>query len=203
MKNKHLTLVSYLKVGITSIICAILFTNNVAYMSNKFDNDLLDYTNIERVNDNKAKLVYSEQLSQAANNKINNMFFEQYWAHNSVTGKTPWYFIHEMGYEYEKAGENLAKNYYDAKNVVKAWMQSEGHKRNILDSEFTQVGFATKESYLNGKRAFIVVAMYAKPHVKVQNTDTDTDFWANLLQNISVINNLWIIKALSDQTIIG
>ncbi len=125
--------------------------------------DLLKDTNRERTKNGLEPLVYNEQLAQAAKLKANHMFINNYWAHFSPKGDTPWTFIKQSGYEYEYAGENLAKNFLYSQNVVDAWMKSPTHRENILRPEFAEVGFAIENGVLQGEETTLVVQMFGKP----------------------------------------
>lgn len=128
---------------------------------------LLEYTNQERANHSLQPLSYNTQLANAAFNKAQDMFTQNYWAHFAPDGKTPWDFINGSGYKYEVAGENLAKNFLYSQNVVTAWMNSPSHRENILRPEFTDVGFAVANGTLNGEETTLVVQMFGKPYVAV------------------------------------
>ena len=123
---------------------------------------LADETNSIRKENNLAELVVDKNLSIAAQSKADDMIKNNYWSHNSPSGKTPWDFIHQTGYKYQSAGENLAKNYPDSGNIIEAWMSSETHRQNILNKEFTSMGFGSAEGVINAKINTIVVAYYAK-----------------------------------------
>lgn len=126
---------------------------------------LLLFTNEERTKNNLTPLTLNEKLSIAAEQKAENMFAENYWAHFAPDGKTPWDFINQANYHYEYAGENLAKNFLFSKNVVDAWMNSPTHRENVLRPEFTEVGYAVRNGVLNGEETTLVVQMFGKPVV--------------------------------------
>src|SRR5260221_1447084 len=86
--------------------------------------DLLLLTNVQRQQNNLPALTLNGELTQAASDKAANMFAENYWAHNSPSGKTPWVFIHNAGYNYIYAGENLARGFSTAQDTLNAWMAS-------------------------------------------------------------------------------
>ena len=120
--------------------------------------ELLDLTNEKRKEYKLPPLSNDPQLSVAASKKAEDMFDNNYWAHNSLDGTTPWFFIKDAGYNYVYAGENLARGFSDSKDVVNAWMASNaGHRENILSRNFNDVGFAVKSGKLNGEETFIVV----------------------------------------------
>lgn len=129
---------------------------------------LLYYTNQERIKHNLPPLKLNEKLSKAAQMKALDMFSKNYWAHYAPDGKTPWDFILEAGYEYEYAGENLAKNFMFSEDVVKAWMNSPTHRENILKKEYTDVGFAVVNGVLQGEETTLVVQLFGKPLKNIQ-----------------------------------
>lgn len=124
---------------------------------------LLELTNRERSKEGLSELVYNEKLAEAAQKKAENMFEKDYWAHYGPDGETPWEFILGTGYQYEFAGENLAKNFLFSDGVVDAWMDSPTHRDNILRKEYTDIGFAVVNGILNGEETTLVVQMFGKP----------------------------------------
>lgn len=124
---------------------------------------LLELTNQERQKSGLSPLQYNDKLAEAAKKKAENMFEHNYWAHYGPSGETPWEFILGSGYQYEFAGENLAKNFLFSEGVVSAWMDSPTHRENIMRSEYTDVGFAVVNGILNGEETTLVVQMFGKP----------------------------------------
>src|SRR5690606_39542643 len=70
---------------------------------------------------------------------------------SSDLGTKPWHWLIEAEYGYTKAGENLAKNFYTAEAVTAAWMDSPDHRKNILEPDYTEVGFAVVSGELKGE----------------------------------------------------
>lgn len=122
-------------------------------------NQLLDFTNQDRQQYGAGSLSLNDNLNRAAQDKANDMFAENYWAHNSPSGKTPWVFIKNEGYQYVFAGENLARGFTDSKSVVDAWMASPEHRDNMLSKNYNEVGFAVKSGKLLGEDTVLVVEM--------------------------------------------
>jgi hypothetical protein len=127
--------------------------------------DLLAATNAQRAERHLSALQLSPQLSQAAFLKAQNILQEQYWAHTSPSGLTPWHWFGAVGYNYAHAGENLAKNFTTTPAVMTAWMASPEHRANILAADFSQVGFATVDGTMGGQPVSLVVALYGTPAV--------------------------------------
>ncbi len=103
-----------------------------------------------------------EKLMQAAMDKARDMFEKGYWDHFGPNGESPWQFIKGEGYEYTMAGENLAKGYTDANKMNQAWMESPGHRANIVKAEFNEIGVAVVDGTLEGQDVTLVVQMFAK-----------------------------------------
>ncbi len=156
------------------LIAALVLTASIAHIQ-KTSGDVLGYatdvtveklyelTNVERANNGLGELHYNDQLAEAARMKAENMFAQDYWSHYGPAGETPWQFILESGYQYEYAGENLAKNFLFSDGIVDAWMNSPSHRENMLRKEYTDVGFAVVNGVLNGEETTLVVQMFGKP----------------------------------------
>ncbi len=121
----------------------------LAYATDITPVDLFTYTNQERVAAGLAPLKLNAKLNQSALLKAQNMFTENYWAHMSrrVPGRNPecwdpWHWFKLAGYNYKFAGENLAKDFDTSSGAVAGWMASPGHRANILNANYTDVGFA-------------------------------------------------------------
>ncbi|MCL5435390.1 MAG: CAP domain-containing protein [Patescibacteria group bacterium] len=120
---------------------------------------LLLLTNQKRQENGLSPLSLNQQLSNAAAGKANDMFSQNYWAHNSPDGKTPWVFIKGAGYNYIYAGENLARGFTNAQDVINAWMASPEHRKNMLSGNYQNVGYAVETGKLNGEDTVLVVEM--------------------------------------------
>lgn len=121
---------------------------------------LLEITNQKRAENGLTSLTLNDQLNQAAAGKAADMFGNNYWAHVSPAGKTPWDFILGAGYQYVYAGENLAKDFQDAGGVVEAWMNSPTHKENLLQPKYQEIGFSVVNGRLEGEETTLVVQMF-------------------------------------------
>ena len=102
--------------------------------------DLFILTNEQRASNNVPLLAYNTKLELSATDKCRDMVAKGYWSHNAPDGTEPWVFIKKYT-NYAKAGENLSKGQYNSLDAVKAWMESPLHKKNMVDSDFTSVGF--------------------------------------------------------------
>lgn len=127
---------------------------------------LLASTNTTREQSNLSDLTANSKLTNAAENKAKDMVRNNYWSHTSPSGEEPWQFIKDSQYAYSLAGENLAYGFTDSDSIINAWLSSPAHRDNVLNSEYSEVGFgtATSSNYQEGGPAIVVVAMYAKPY---------------------------------------
>ncbi len=124
---------------------------------------LLEETNKARAERSLPEVTLSQKLNQAAYLKASDMFDKQYWGHDSPEGTKPWKWLVDVDYAYTKAGENLARNFYTAEAVNTAWMNSDEHRKNIVDPDYTEVGFAVASGMLKDRTTTIVVALYGRP----------------------------------------
>jgi uncharacterized protein YkwD len=104
----------------------------------------------------------NSKLSLAAQDRITDMFDQRYFAHVAPDGTQPFVWLARHGYAYRTAGENLAVGYGTAGRVVGGWMNSPGHRANILGSGFDEVGVAIASGApLRGYAGPTIVAIYA------------------------------------------
>lgn len=147
---------------------ALLFgTSQLAPRSGLFGiivaNTLIDETNQNRLANDESALVVSPLLTTAAQEKADDMVANNYFAHTSPAGLTPWYWFQQVGYGFTYAGENLAVNFSDSADVTNAWMNSAEHRANILNVSFTQIGIATAKGTYEGHPAVYVVELFGTP----------------------------------------
>jgi len=124
---------------------------------------LANLTNEERQNQNLETLAVNKKLNSAAEMKAIDMASKGYFAHTSPDGKTPWYWLEKAGYKYQYAGENLAINFSDSKDVTDAWMASPTHKANIVKGKYTEVGTGIATGIYEGRETVFVAQVYANP----------------------------------------
>lgn len=101
---------------------------------------VVELTNAERAKAGLQPLKAYAPLMAAAREKSQDMKDKNYFSHTSPTYGSPFDRLKALGISYQAAGENIAKGQRTAEEVVTAWMNSEGHRANILDSKFTHIG---------------------------------------------------------------
>lgn len=140
--------------------------NGVLAVATKVSNaGLLQETNEQRLANNTSALTLNYQLSAAAQAKAQDMVNRNYWSHDTPDGSAPWAFIINHGYQYQKAGENLAHGFDNDSETVLGWMNSPSHRNNLLDESYTEVGFgiANSNNFTKTGPTTVIVAMYGRP----------------------------------------
>lgn len=122
--------------------------------------EVVRLTNERRIAAGLKTLSYNEKLADAARRKAANMLEENYWAHNSPSGKSPWVWFTDAGYKYTFAGENLAKDFGDSTRMMEAWMNSQTHRDNIVNSKYQEIGVAVVPGTLLGQETVLVVQLF-------------------------------------------
>lgn len=121
-------------------------------------------TNNQRVENNLAPLKENVKLDAAAKAKAQDMFARQYFEHISPVGRGPADLAKSAGYDYLIIGENLALgNFEDDKKLVEAWMASPGHRANILNSKYTEIGVAVEKGIYEGRLVWMAVQEFGRP----------------------------------------
>src|SRR5690625_1038719 len=114
-------------------------TNESSSIS-EFEQQVVDLTNAERQKQGLAPLQIDKTLSKVARVKSQDMAGNSYFSHQSPTYGSPFDMMQQFGVSYRAAGENIAKGQQSPEQVVNAWMNSEGHRANILNANFTHIG---------------------------------------------------------------
>ncbi len=106
----------------------------------QIERQVIDLTNAERKKNGLPALQADTSLSNVARTKSNDMQQNNYFSHTSPTHGSPFDMMRDFGVSYKTAGENIAKGQSSAQSVVNSWMNSEGHRKNILNPNFTHIG---------------------------------------------------------------
>lgn len=111
-----------------------------SYAVSAFEKKVVELTNAERAKQGLAPLTLDTQLSKVARIKSQDMKDHNYFDHNSPTYGSPFDMMKKFGISYSSAGENIAMGQTTPEQVVQAWMDSPGHRANIMNSSFTRIG---------------------------------------------------------------
>lgn len=105
-----------------------------------YEKEVIRLVNEERAKNGLSSLTYNWELSRVARIKSQDMHDNRYFSHTSPTYGTPFQMLKSFGIRYRSAGENIARGQRTPKMVVEAWMNSAGHRSNILNASFTEIG---------------------------------------------------------------
>ena len=106
----------------------------------QYEQEVIRLVNEIRVQNGLSALTYNWELSRVARYKSQDMVDNRYFSHTSPTYGTPFQMIRSFGLSYRSASENIAYGQRTPQAVVNAWMNSSGHRANILSSSYTQIG---------------------------------------------------------------
>ncbi len=105
-----------------------------------YQKEVVDLVNIERSKAGLNPLTLDSSISNVATKKSQDMIDNNYFSHNSPTYGSPFDMLKKFGISYKTAGENIAMGQKTPKEVVNAWMNSEGHRKNIMNPNFSKIG---------------------------------------------------------------
>nr|WP_317845693.1 CAP domain-containing protein [Bacillus sp. S3] len=121
----------------------------------KYVQQVIDLTNAERSKNGLPALKADSQLNGVAQKKSLDMQQKNYFSHTSPTYGSPFDMMRDFGVTYKSAGENIAQGQRTPQEVVTAWMNSEGHRKNILSSNFTHIGVGFEDTGKHWTQMFI------------------------------------------------
>ncbi len=126
---------------------------------------IIAQTNVQRFdNGTLPPLIENTKLDAAAMAKAKDMFAKQYFDHVSPSGVDPGVLVKSFGYDYIVTGENLILgNFASEKEVVQDWMNSPGHRANILNDRYVDIGVAIIKGTYKGQTVWIGVQEFGLP----------------------------------------
>lgn len=147
--------------GALRIMSLINFRDEVSLSKD----NIIQITNDYRTNKGKLSLLKENaKLKLSAEKKLQDMFTNQYFEHVSPTGVDIEKLGADAGYKYVLIGENLAMgNFKDDKSLVDAWMNSIGHRENILNKNYKEIGMAVGKGMFEGKEVWMAVQHFGTP----------------------------------------
>ena len=125
---------------------------------------IFEWTNFHRKEGGVPILAENENLNMAAKAKVQDMFEKQYFAHISPLGKGAGDLAEKAGYKFISIGENLALgNFENDETLVKGWMDSPGHRANILNGGYSEIGIAVGKGVFEERQTWLAVQIFGKP----------------------------------------
>lgn len=153
------------------ILIGIFLCPKTAYLSTITSENIIEFTNQERVKNNLNILTFNSALEQAAKAKAQAILESEQFQHNIGERKfSDW--IKEAGYKYSYVGENLAIDFVTSEGVINAWLNSPAHKKNILNSYYDEIGVAIDEGMFDGQNTIIVVQIFGTPPLGIAKEQT-------------------------------
>lgn len=130
---------------------ALIYPGDKVYVPNidevkSVENEVVRLTNAERAKYGLPALTQNWELSRVARYKSQDMISKNYFDHTSPTYGSPFDMIRAFGIKFSAAGENIAYGQRTAAEVVKTWMNSAGHRANILSNTYTQIGVGVAQN---------------------------------------------------------
>jgi len=125
--------------------------------NNEIAGKMLAMINEDRRKNKLPEFKWNKKLCESAKEKATDMSKNSYFAHVSPSNIDPYYFIGKAGYKYSYAGENLAMNAYVAESAHTGFMNSPGHRENILNENYEEIGIAYSWGKVDGNDAFFIV----------------------------------------------
>ncbi|MBO5312896.1 MAG: LysM peptidoglycan-binding domain-containing protein [Clostridia bacterium] len=124
----------------------LIYPNQIIYiptgntLEKDYESEVVRLVNIERSKRGLSELEQDWQVSRVAKYKSQDMSQNKYFSHTSPTYGSPFQMLKSFGISYKTAGENIARGYSSPSAVVNGWMNSQGHRANILNKQFTKIG---------------------------------------------------------------
>ena len=144
----------------------LIYLPKTIYFADISSTSLIKLTNQGREALGFGHLTENSQLDKAASLKAQDMIAQDYFAHQSPEGKSPWYWIKSANYDYQYAGENLAIGFLDSEEVYQAWNNSPSHKANLFNPNYQDIGITVLKGDFQGNEIYVVVQLFGSPKTK-------------------------------------
>ncbi|MDU1909810.1 CAP domain-containing protein [Fusobacterium sp.] len=148
-----------IKFFIITVIIFKLVPNS--YSAENYQNEILKYVNQERKTKKLAPLIMNEKLNKIAIKKAADMAKEEKLSHDSKNFGITFNLIKNENIKYKSAAENIAKWHDTPEFVMERWMQSKGHRDNILNKNYNEIGIG-KAADKNGKNYWVQIFIEKK-----------------------------------------
>lgn len=147
---------------------------------------VIEWTNVHRKANGLASLSENTKLNIAAGLKLQDMFEKQYFAHISPLGMEAVDLVKEVDYKFIMTGENIALgNFKDNQDLVQNWMDSPGHRANILNERYQEIGVAVGKEIFEGQETWLAVQIFGLPLSACPQIDKELQAKIELYQDQS------------------
>ncbi len=148
---------------IFALILGAFFLLPAPIMAEEIDSaKLVNLTNMERQKEGLPPLKVNSLLTASSSAKLKDIFDRQYFNHDDPDGNKFSKFILGQGYNFVYAGENLAIDFDSNEDIVRAWMESPTHRKNILNANYEDIGISVMSGFLSGRQTMVVVQHFGK-----------------------------------------
>ncbi|MBX4211437.1 MAG: CAP domain-containing protein [Candidatus Yanofskybacteria bacterium] len=147
--------------------------------------EVVDLTNQYRASEHVPTLRESVTLNVAAAQKLQDMIENQYFAHVSPSGVTPWHWFDTNQYRYSYAGENLAIGFPDARSTIDAWADSPSHRRNLVQPNYQEIGVAVARVKIHDIEGVLVVQLFGTQIKATKGESLGVSFSGSQAQEIT------------------
>lgn len=155
------------------ILFAVVAVVALPSFAQRTHSDITRDTVIEQMNRARAAagvgpLHEDVRLDGAAEDRMKDMEDQAYWAHVAPDGRTPFVWYKPHGYNFSNAGENLAAGFETAEVLLESWMESPGHRDNILSPLYQDCGIAIIDGSTKGRATGkSIVVLFGRPMVEL------------------------------------
>ena len=127
------------------------------------ETEIIRLTNDLRQKQDLPVLIKNERLAASALAKANDMAINGYFGHADKNGNRMSYWMTASGYNYLRAGENLAKGFTNPADVLKAWINSPTHYANLINPNYQEIGIGIAQGYIDGRFTTFAVQHFGEP----------------------------------------
>jgi len=212
MKNKAIKSINdlskFMSLLIFPILVGVFLLSNPVIASEINPLNINQLSNKLRQIENLKPLISNQLLGKAANEKAKSIFSEQIFAHNFTDRKfSDW--VKDTGYEYYYVGENLAIDFREAEDVIKAWKESPTHLANILNPKYQEIGISVLDGKIDGKESKVIVQIFGtqKENIytglltSINQANFKDQTQANPVNKINYISSSYSSNTLSKQNL--
>ncbi|MFA5358485.1 MAG: CAP domain-containing protein [Patescibacteria group bacterium] len=169
LSTRHLRFYAIALIFIKVFLTVLLFVVYPSYLvfSAKITDGIIELANQARTEMGISGLTINSLLTEAAQEKANDMITKGYFSHTAPNGDKPWVWLDDVGYAYYAAGENLAMDFSSAESVHRAFMNSPSHRKNIINPRYEEIGVGIAYGKIDGKDTAVLVQYFGSTHKQI------------------------------------
>lgn len=162
LRKEMLRIYAIVLVAVKVLLTVFLFVvyPSAGIFASKISDEVIVLANQSRLESGIGELKNNELLTKAAQAKADDMIAKGYFSHTSPNGDKPWVWLDGVNYPYYAAGENLAMDFSSGTSVHDAFMKSPGHRKNIMNPRYEDIGVAIAYGMIDGKETAVLVEYF-------------------------------------------